>query len=42
MKLNHKLRKTPVPETVLETAREYDDKDKDEDEWFDFPQSRPE
>jgi hypothetical protein len=37
MKLNTKLRKTSVPETVLETARESDedDKDSDDDQWFD-------
>jgi len=41
MKLNHKLRKTSVPETVIETAREYvDDKDEDDDEWFDDPISQ--
>ena len=34
MKLNLKLRKTSVPETVLETEREYN-KDESDDEWFD-------
>ena len=32
MKLNTKLRKTSVPETVVETARESDE---DDNEWFD-------
>ena len=39
MKLNIKLGKTSVPETVLETEREYK-KDESDEEWFDVPRTQ--